>query len=111
MEEITLKKIDTLLDYLWQASPHNKTKIKESVKAKILELFKENLEGTIRIGDVSEWINYGKERGYNKYLLEDFLKKILPETIIDEDLVCFQTGHQCCILQIKSNASNEGIKL
>jgi hypothetical protein len=33
------KRLYTLLDYFWQASSHDKQKIKQSVIAKIVEIF------------------------------------------------------------------------
>ena len=80
----------------------NETTFKEYLQAFNNKIIKDCEERMIE-----DW--YGDK--HDQKIKEDFLKKILPETIIDEDLVCFQTGHQCCILQIKSNASNEGIKL
>lgn len=35
------KKLTILLDYMWQASPHNKITIRESVKAKIKQIIKD----------------------------------------------------------------------
>ena len=82
----------------------NETTFKEYLQA----FEKKTLEGTIRIGDVSEWINYGKARGYDKYLLESERQRIINE--LGEYYAEFDMPLKDKIVKI-INASKEGIKL